>query len=211
MARVNHTVLTQYPILPYTSLRKPFVFVVDMVNGFLKLGNLHDKEISKIIEPIQILFEKYHMEGMFIVDEHEQEAREFMSFPLHCVIHSQESAIIDELAPFATNIIKKNSTNTFVSKQFQERLSSLDSYEDIVITGCCTDICILQFALCLNSWMNEHNKKHQRIILPLDCIDTYHIESLHDAVKMNEFSIRLMEASGIYIVQKIVDKEDNEK
>ena len=208
MARVNHAFLTQYPNLEGTSLRKPLVFVVDMVNGFLKLGKLHDKEISKIIKPIQTLLENYHMERVFIVDEHEQDSREFITFPVHCIAGTQESSIIDELSPFVTNIIKKNSTNTFISKQFQEILPTLDRYEDIIITGCCTDICISQFALCLNCWMNEYNKKHHRIIIPLDCIDTYHVEGKHDAIRMNEYSIQLMEDSGIKIVQKIVSKEE---
>lgn len=208
MARVNSAFLNQYPVLPYTSLRKPLVFVVDMVNGFLRIGNLHDKKMIDIIEPIQKLLEVEDIKSIFIVDEHEKGSREFGSFPPHCIVDSQENKIIDELAPYATSIVKKNCTNAFISKQFQSLLPFLDAYKDIIITGCCSDICVLQFALCFHAWLNENNKMHQRVIVPLDCIDTYHIDEQHDADKMNEFSIQLMKVNGIDIVQKITYEEN---
>ena len=144
----------------------------------------------------------------FIADSHPPKTREFNSYPSHCVIGTKESEVIQELQPYVQELMRKNSTNAFTCPDFQIFLTErMDSYRDIVITGCCTDICILQFALCLNAWLNEHNKTDQRIIIPLSCVDTYHIEGVHDAVSCNEFSIRNMEANGICIVSSL-ERED---
>lgn len=52
MARLNHDA---YPVLDHTSLVSPVVFVVDMVNGFVKEGALADPAIAKCIAPIETL------------------------------------------------------------------------------------------------------------------------------------------------------------
>ena len=67
----------------------------------------------------------------------------------------------------------------------------------------CSDICILQFALCLNAWLNEHNFERMRVIVPINCVDTYHIEGIHDAAEQNRFALQNMEANGIIIVSAI--------
>lgn len=208
MARVSKQFLEAYKPLSTKELKDPVIFVVDMIEGFVHEGALHDEAIHAATMHIESLIRDAEQRVIFIADSHPPKTREFISYPSHCVIGTKESEVIQELQPYVQELMRKNSTNTFTCPEFQLFLKErLKNYRDIVITGCCTDICILQFALCLNAWLNEHNKTEQRIIIPLSCVDTYHIEGVHDAVSCNEFSIRNMEANGICIVSKL-ERED---
>lgn len=204
MARVSKEFSERYTPFAASELVKPIVFVVDMVNGFVMEGALHDIKINDITKPIQEMIEGADHRVIFVSDTHPPRTREFLSYPSHCVIGTQESEIIEELKPYAYEIMHKNSTNTFTCPDFQVFLEErMMAYQDIVIVGCCSDICIMQFALCLNAWLNEHNEDEKRIMIPINCIDTYHIEGIHDVVSSNEFSIRNMEANGIWIASHI--------
>ena len=208
MARESKQFLEAYKPLSTKELKDPVIFVVDMIEGFVHEGALHDEAIHAATMHIESLIRDAEQRVIFIADSHPPKTREFISYPSHCVIGTKESEVIQELQPYVQELMRKNSTNTFTCPDFQLFLKErLKNYRDIVITGCCTDICILQFALCLNAWLNEHNKTEQRIIIPLSCVDTYHIEGVHDAVSCNEFSIRNMEANGICIVSKL-ERED---
>lgn len=202
MARLKEN---QYKEFPLQNLRKPILFVVDMINGFIKEGSLHDEAILDISKNIENLLKKIDA-SIFICDGHAPDSKEFCSYPLHCVKGTAESEVIEELRPYVKTKIYKNSTNTFMSPSFQDLLPTLKNHKDIILTGCCTDLCILQFALSLNSWLNEHNYKEQRVIVPVDCVDTYDIESIHDAKWWNFFSLKNMETNGILVVSKIGDQ-----
>ena len=205
MARVSDTFVSQFPAMKLEELKRPVVFVVDMINGFVFEGALADAKINDITASIKALLEDVSARTFFIADAHPPKTREFISYPTHCVIGTSESEVIEELQPYIHELFHKNSTNTFTSPDFQAFLKEgrLEAYEDIILTGCCSDICILQFALCLNAWLNEHNMVEKRLIIPMNCIDTYHIEGVHDAVSTNEFSIANMKANGITVVTEI--------
>lgn len=204
MARVSEQFLSHYQPLPMNELKRPIVFVVDMIEGFVHEGALHDEGIDAITPHIEALLKEEDKRAIFIADSHPPQTREFTSFPSHCVIGTKESEVLASLQPYVQELMRKNSTNTFTCPAFQEFLQErLDQYEDIIITGCCTDICVMQFALCLNAWLNEHNKTDQRIIVPLDCVDTYDIPGVHDGQSCNEFSIANMEANGICVVSTL--------
>lgn len=205
MARVSDAFVSQFPAMKLEELKRPVVFVVDMINGFVFEGALADAKINDITASIKALLEDVSARTFFIADAHPPKTREFISYPTHCVIGTNESEVIEELQPYIHELFHKNSTNTFTSPDFQAFLKEgrLEAYEDIILTGCCSDICILQFALCLNAWLNEHNMVEKRLIIPMNCIDTYHIEGVHDAVSTNEFSIANMKANGITVVTEI--------
>lgn len=203
MARVSESFLKNYS--PWKEeVKDPVIFVVDMIRGFVKEGALHDEQIANIITPIQQLTEALQCRTIFVADAHPPTTREFQSYPSHCVIGTKESEVVEELQPYVQELFHKNSTNTFTCGDFQQFLKErLQQYQDIILVGCCSDICILQFALCFNAWLNEHNEVEKRIIIPIDGIDTYHIDHVHPAEENNEFAIRNMEANGIHIVTTI--------
>lgn len=203
MARVQPAFIEQFSSYNVIDLHQPIIFVVDMIEGFLNEGALHDSSIHKITPPIMNLIENVSCRTIFVADEHPKHAREFNSYPPHCLQGTNESNIIGELQPYVREVFHKNSTNAFHCPDFIRFLKEIENYHDFIITGCCSDICILQFALSLQSWLNEHQKINQKIIIPINMIDTYHIDKIHDAILENEFSIRNMAANGIQMVSSI--------
>lgn len=201
MARLKEN---NYKNLDLNEIKNPVIFVIDMVNGFIKEGALHDDVIAKCIVPQRKLIESLSCRTEFVCDNHPPKTREFESYPPHCVIGTQEAEVVDELQDLIQYVIPKNSTNGFMAPEFQTFLQEeMQRYKDIIVVGCCTDLCILQFALSLQGWLNEHNKVDNRIIIPVDCVETYH-NDLHDAYCWNAFALENMKMNGITIVNSIL-------
>lgn len=223
MARVSEDFVKDYKDIRYRDLKTPYIFVVDMINGFCKEGSLADKNICEVIKNIQELLEMKgndavdYKDVMFFADKHHENSPELKSFPKHCM-GDKESHIVDELKGYAKVIVPKNSTNGFHAPLFQDKfLKMVDAYKkmgelpfDIVITGCCTDICIMTFALSLKTYFNEHNI-NARVIIPINCVDTYHINRLHDVLTYNEFAFNVMRQAGIEVVSCITNNKEEIK
>jgi len=65
-------------------------------------------------------------------------------------------------------IIEKNSTNGFNSDGFRQWLNkNCDEVNNYIVTGCVTDLCVLQFTLSLKAYFNEMNED-KRIIVPMN-------------------------------------------
>ena len=85
---------------------------------------------------------------------------------------------------------------------FQEWLKKYENEVDnFIVSGCVTDICVLQFTLSLRAYFNENNKD-KRIIVPMDCVETYEVGS-HDGNLMNLFALYNMHINGIEVAEKI--------
>ena len=206
MARLTSTAGLRYPSMKKEQLQAPVHFVIDMVNGFVRRGALHDEAIASIIALIEDMIERLACRTIFVADAHPPKTREFQSYPQHCVIGSGEDEVVDELTPYIHQLMRKNSTNTFFCPDFQRFLNEeIQQYREIVLSGCCTDICVLQFALTLNAWLNEHTVTQTRIIVVSDCVETYHIDQVHDAAVMNAFALEMMKGNGIDVVGSIED------
>ncbi|MEA5095830.1 hypothetical protein SDC9_57745 [bioreactor metagenome] len=187
---------------------KTVLIVIDMVNGFVYSGPLSSPRVAGIVKNIAGLNEKTKgFKKVFFMDSHEENSKEFGSFPLHCIKGSHEAELIPELkTEFSegpdTLYIEKNSTNGFYTDEFQQWLEkNIDEVDNYIITGCVTDICVLQFALSLKAYFNEMNKC-KRIVVPKDCVETYDGGS-HDGHLMNLFALYNMHTSGIEIADKI--------
>lgn len=186
---------------------KTALFVVDMVVGFVYSGALSSPRVAEIVNNIAELNKKTKgYNKVFFLDNHEKDSQEFKFFPSHCVEGTEEAELIPELktedSEGHTHYIKKNSTNAFHSKGFKNWLQKYENQiENFIITGCVTDICVLQFALSLKSYFNEHNID-KKIIVPANCVETYDGGS-HDGNLLNIFALYNMHTSGIEIIDKI--------
>ncbi|WP_049342543.1 isochorismatase family cysteine hydrolase [Metamycoplasma hominis] len=171
------------------------IFVVDMVNGFCKEGALYSNNIESIIVPIKNFLETQYKDNdiYFLNDAHSNDDIEMQSYPIHCLKNSKESQVVDELKKYAKNIIEKNSTNSFFALK-KEILSKYDSFE---IIGCCSDICILQFAITLKTYFN-HLKQNKEIIVFKNLIATFNIPN-HNSQEYHDFALNLMANAGIKI------------
>ena len=96
------------------------------------------------------------------------------------------------------DIIKKNSTNAF----FNLKDTEFKNVDNIIVIGDCTDICIYQFVITLKTYFNENNIKKE-IIVPMDLVDTYHIDKIHDANLLNIVFLNSMIQNGIKVVKEI--------
>ena len=67
----------------------------------------------------------------------------------------------------------------------------IDTY---IVTGDCTDICVLQFVLSAKAWHNTRNRP-LRILVPLSLVDTFDGPG-HPAELMNLLSLSLMRSAG---------------
>lgn len=185
---------------------KGCLIVVDMVNGFVRDGALHDEEIAKVI-PRQIeLIKQAKSEGkaiIFIKDTHDENAVEFDRFGgSHCVKGTNEAELVDELKPYEndedTFVIEKNSTSFMEAPDFRKFIEEQIYLEEFDIVGCCTDICDFNGAMGLANYLDQWNRKHV-IRVHEDAIATYAEAARQEYV----FAAKLlMKQQGIQLVKK---------
>ena len=183
---------------------KKLLIVVDMINGFINQGALHDRGIQKIIPACETYIAKYLEEGQDVIafcDAHQEDSKEFGSYPLHCLAGSKESELVDELKSYSQQLklIFKNSTNGFFAPGFQEELMEIAKYQEILLVGCCTDICVLQLALSLKAYCNEKNYDIDIVVDELAC-ETFDIAG-HERKDYNAMAYTLMGNAGIKIIK----------
>jgi nicotinamidase-related amidase len=180
------------------------IIVVDMVRGFYDVGALASSRVKNIISPLVKLNDKTPgYKKVFFIDSHEEGCCEFNAYPPHCIANTIESELIEELKVYTRNnkVIKKNSTNGFHTKEFQQWLKDNSSINNFIVTGVCTDICVETLAISLITYFNEINEE-KNIIVPMDLVETYDL-GIHNGDLMNLISLYKMKINGINIVKYI--------
>lgn len=183
------------------------VFLIDMNEGFCEEGNLADPTIKhivpNIIPIIKAVLEKG--EGFFVVnDKHTKNSVELKRYAEHCH-NDKESRTIKELAiyeEYANRIFYKNSTCALFAPGMMEMLMEMVKLKRVVIVGCCTDICIQNFAIALRNFFDELNMDVE-IIVPKNAVETFHIPSVHDRDENNKRAYTVMENTGIKLVKSM--------
>lgn len=179
------------------------VFVmVDIINGFIREGVLHDKEIENIITPVKAFLEyckRKNIKSIAFSDCHSEDSCEFATFPLHCIKGNSECKIVDELTQIGGfEIIEKNSVNGFHASGFRKFIENNMDKSCYIVCGDCTDICVLNFCLSLKTFFNEINKSAE-ILVPLSMTETFHTEK-HNRSFANISALSVMETNGIKLI-----------
>lgn len=183
------------------------LIVVDMVNGFVNEGVLHDKNIKKIVPRQLELLEEAEKKGSLIIlvkDTHNKNATEFKRFgnTTHCIQGTSEAELIDELKPFEQkdNVItvEKNSTSLMESPEFREIVKQAENLKEVNFVGCCTDICVFNGAMGLANYYDEWNRD-VTINVHEDAIATYSEDEREEYVQSAKL---LMKQQGINLVSK---------
>lgn len=179
---------------------------VDMVNGFVKKGAMADSYIEHIIpEHIKLMKQiKEKEEAIAIIkDTHKENCREFNRYPAHCVEGTEEADLIDELKQFEEDalVYLKNSTSTIYAPNFLEDIDKMINLKEIIIIGCCTDICILNLAIPLQNYFDQKDRE-VKITIPKNAVETYHASN-HDREQYNEMAFKLMSQAGINLVETL--------
>lgn len=181
--------------------------VVDMVNGFVREGALHDEKIGEITPKIITLINQAQEKGdliVFIKDTHEETSTEHRRFggAKHCVKGTGEEEIIEELKPYEhqenTISIEKNSTSFMETPEFRDLVKNTPNIENVKVCGCCTDICVFNGTMGLANYYDQWNQEVTIQVLE-DAIATYAADTRKnyiDAAKL------LMEQQGIQFIKK---------
>lgn len=186
---------------------KTIAVFVDIVNGFIRTGAMADGRIEDIIDPNVRLMKMCEGAGILtaaFADCHKKDAAEFLSFPPHCIEGTEESQLVRELKNAGNClIIPKNSTNGFHEDKFKSLLECHPKTDTFIVTGDCTDICVLQLCLCLKTYFTQKNIPVS-VIVPIDCVETYDA-SYHSSDFANLAAYKLMKDSGIRFVSRITE------
>lgn len=175
------------------------VVVVDMINGFIKEGALASKRVEGIIpeiDRINTLLDK--AKKLFFVDEHEEDSKEFTAFPPHCLKGTSEAEIVDELKNHSNGavIIGKNSTNGYMTEGFINYFNdNKDKIENIIVVGCCTDLCVSNFCLSTLTAVNQLDLGID-IIVPVNAVETYDLFE-HEGDIINTLALYNMQLNGV--------------
>jgi nicotinamidase-related amidase len=173
--------------------------VVDMVNGFAKKGVMADPYINHITPELIKLIKKVLGEEeaiAFIKDTHYENSTEFKKFPPHCIKGSGEEELIDELKEYEKYGLsyEKNSTSTIFARNFLQDIESMKKLKEVIITGCCTDICVLNLVIPLINYFDENNKDID-VIVRGDLVETYNSPN-HNRDEYNGIALKLMKQAG---------------
>lgn len=192
---------------------KKLLVVIDMVNGFVNFGALADKEINKVTPNIVKLIERAKSKGVEIVafkDAHSQNDEEFKVYPPHCIKGSAESDLIDELKPYEKDmtLIDKNTTNGFITQEFLNIVAK-NNYDKVFVTGCCTDICVIDFVTSYINYAHE-NKLNTQLVVFEDACYTFDTPN-HNAQNAHNTAIEKMAALGATIANTQQLNNEQEK
>ncbi len=197
------------------------VLAVDVTNGFCYDGPLSSPRVANIVPPILKLFKRAHAFGVrnFILpqDTHHEEAVEFGSFPPHCTRGSAESEPVPEFKalPFFEQlmIIPKNSISSAIGTQLPAWLDAHPEVNTFVVVGDCTDFCTYQLAMYLRLRANAHQRTDDRVVLPVDCVDTFDLPVPvaqeigafpHHGDLLHLIFLYHMALNGIQVVAKVI-------
>ncbi len=177
---------------------------VDMVNGFVKEGALASKEVFAInndVAQFAANCEKAGIQNYALCDSHPEQCTEFDTYPVHCVKGTAESQLTDELENAAKfKVFPKLSINGWLEDDFQKDIIT-NGFDTFIITGDCTDMCVIQLALTLKSAMNRIDRP-SRVIIPMELVATCFLPSrLPETGELAAFLI--MQTNGIEIVKNI--------
>lgn len=184
------------------------LIIVDMNNGFARKGPLYSPRIEALIPEVSRIAHIFASEKslpLIIVNEdHKEDSREFDSYPPHCIRGTEESQIISELDDIQNKIIiGKNCTNAFAVDEFKKIFMDIygKGIKKFVVVGDCTDICIYQAAVSMQTYFN-HNGYDGEVIVPIYAVDTYNLdETNHHGDLMNVVFLYSMIGNGVKVVR----------
>ena len=181
------------------------LIVVDMVNGFVYNGPLHDIECSNIIPRQKEIIDDHLDNGdlvVFIKDTHTKDSTEFSRMPIHCLENTDESELVPELREYVgrDNVItiNKNSTSFNEAPEFRELITNLVNLKRVDEIGVCTDICDFNGIMGLANRLNQENRDVS-IYVHEDAVATFNETERSEYVEAAKL---LMKQQGINIIRK---------
>lgn len=203
-----------------TNLKKEEVekllYNIDMNNGFVNFGAMANPLYNELVPEQLKLIEKMRRErGIvdFILEGHNKDALEFKSYPEHCVLGTKEADLIPQLITEQNNpdtyTFYKNCINGMLNLEVQEQLKGLKNLKEIIYSGVCADLCVMDFARTNARFLDQINKQAKLFVVK-STIDTFDAPG-HNREEWIDIACKVMNQAGIEVVEDVNHLEQKEK
>lgn len=186
------------------------LFMIDMNNGFVNFGPMANPKYNDLVPEQQALIEMFRDEDElvnFILENHDKNALEFVSYPEHCVEGTEEAKLIpefqDEENKPNTRTYYKNSINGMLNRTLQDDIKALKRLKMIVLAGVCGDLCVMDFGRTLLRYLDEINHD-LKVFVVKSCIDTFDAPG-HNREEWLEIAYKVLEQAGAVVVEDVED------
>ena len=186
------------------------LFIIDMNNGFVNFGPMANPKYNDLVPEQQALIEMFREEDElvnFILENHDKNALEFVSYPEHCVEGTEEAKLIpefqDEENKPNTRTYYKNSINGMLNRTLQDDIKALKRLKMIVLAGVCGDLCVMDFGRTLLRYLDEINHD-LKVFVVKSCIDTFDAPG-HNREEWLEIAYKVLEQAGAIVVEDVED------
>lgn len=186
------------------------LFMIDMNNGFVNFGPMANPKYNDLVPEQQALIEMFREEDElvnFILENHDKNALEFVSYPEHCVEGTEEAKLIpefqDEENKPNTRTYYKNSINGMLNRTLQDDIKALKRLKMIVLAGVCGDLCVMDFGRTLLRYLDEINHD-LKVFVVKSCIDTFDAPG-HNREAWLEIAYKVLEQAGAVVVEDVED------
>ena len=186
------------------------LFMIDMNNGFVNFGPMANPKYNDLVPEQQALIEMFREEDElvnFILENHDKNALEFVSYPEHCVGGTEEAKLIpefqDEENKPNTRTYYKNSINGMLNRTLQDDIKALEKLKMIVLAGVCGDLCVMDFGRTLLRYLDEINHE-LKVFVVKSCIDTFDAPG-HNREEWLEIAYKVLEQAGAVVVEDVED------
>lgn len=209
-------------------LDQVYLVFVDILKGFCEMGALSSDRVNEMVQPSAQLAEAFRQKGLpsdhyiFLNDHHPQDAKEFSTFPPHCVRETDEADLVHPLQTFAdqpgAKIFHKNATNGMFGVnadgvRFYEWLEETFAKGKplFLMVGDCTDLCIYQNAMGIRLYANEKNADAE-VVVPQSHVRTYDISveqaeqngiMAHDADFLDLVFLYHLKLNGVEVIPEV--------
>ena len=195
---------------------KKAFYLVDMNNGFVNFGPMANPNYNDLVKEQLKMIQKFRREDElvnFILEAHDEDAREFKTYPKHCIKGTKEAELIPEFIEEQnkenTKTYYKNSINGMLNRTLQDDIMRLKNLKEIIIEGVCADLCVMDFTRTQARFLDEINKE-AKIFVVKNAIDTYDAPD-HNREKWLNITYDVLKQAGIILVDDIEDLEKKER
>ena len=192
------------------------LYTIDMNNGFVNFGAMANPKYNDLVPEQERLIKKFIEENeytTYILEGHDKDAREFQTYPAHCILGTEEAELIPELKKYENyvkaNKFYKNSINGMLNKKVQDQIKELKDLREVVIQGVCADLCVMDFARTNARFLDEINSQ-AKIFVVKNAIDTFDAPN-HNREEWMRIAEMVMTQAGIEMVEDIKELEEKEK
>lgn len=192
------------------------LYNIDMNNGFVNFGAMANPKYNDLVPEQLRLIEKVRNEGgivNFILEGHDENALEFQTYPRHCVLGDKEADLIPELITEQnkpnTYTFYKNCINGMLNLDVQEQLKRLRYLREVIFSGVCADLCVMDFARTNARFLDQINRQAKLFVVK-STIDTFDAPG-HDREEWIDIATKVMVQAGIEVVENVDHLIEREK